>query len=238
MIDGRLDKLRALLDHHDFDGYIVPSTDEYLSEYTPTYAKRLEYITGFTGSNGLAFILKDTVIFFTDGRYITQSLAELDDHLFEVFDLQLIHDFPWSDYIDEKAKFVISYDPKLFTNHTIGRLIKCFSDTQSASLSSHGTNLIDEIWSDQPSKPNSKIYDYAVEYAGCIYQDKIHKCRDILEENGAEALVIADSSSVCWLFNIRAHDVEFSPLLLANAIITKTDAYLFADDLHPDCSAQ
>ncbi|MDC0864873.1 aminopeptidase family protein P [Rickettsiaceae bacterium] len=230
MIDERLDKLRVLLDHHDFDGYIVPSTDEYLSEYTPNYAKRLEYITGFTGSNGLAFILKNTVLFFTDGRYITQSIEELDDHSFEVFDLKLLSNFSWANYTNDQGKYVIAYDPKLFTKHIIKHLQGCFSNIENATLKPYNRNLIDEIWQDQPLKPSSKIYNYPLEYAGLKYQDKIQKCRDFLKENASEALVITDAPSVCWLFNIRAHDIEFSPLLLANAIITATEAYLFADN--------
>ncbi|CAN0606646.1 unnamed protein product, partial [Ectocarpus sp. 12 AP-2014] len=78
MIKDRLEQLRKILKEQNYSGYIISTTDEYLSEYTPAYAKRLEYITGFTGSNGLAIILQDTVLFFTDGRYINQSFAQLD----------------------------------------------------------------------------------------------------------------------------------------------------------------
>jgi len=218
MINKRLHNLRELLDQYDFAGYIVPTMDEYLSEYTPIYAKRLEYITGFTGSNGLAIILKDTVLFFTDGRYINQCFSQLDDKLFEVFDLQLLPEFQWSNYISDKT---IAYDSKLFTT----RSLQNFS---SIKLQAHFENLIDKIWSGQPARPSSKIYDYPLKYAGEDYKDKIQKCRNVLEKNNAESIVITNSDSVCWLLNIRAHDVEFSPLLLANAIITKEHVYLFA----------
>ncbi|MDA9163460.1 aminopeptidase P family protein [Rickettsiaceae bacterium] len=221
MIEQRLNNLRKLLKQHNLNGYIVPTLDEYLSEYAPDYAKRLEYITGFTGSNGLAVILQDTVLFFTDGRYINQCFSQLDDNLFEVFDQQLWPQFNWSDYIADGQ--MIGYDPKIFTTNQLNHFSKL-------NLQPHSSNLIDEIWEDQPAKPNSAIYDYPVKYAGEGYNEKIAKCRDVLEKNDeAEALVITNADSVCWLLNIRAHDVEFSPLLLANAIITKDSAYLFAD---------
>jgi len=220
MIEKRLSELRQLLDTYKFTGYIVPTTDEYLSEYTPAHAKRLEYITGFTGSNGLAIILKDTVLFFTDGRYINQCFSQLDDSLFEVFDLQLLANFDWTEYIDRDA--IISYDAKLFTKRSL-------QNFAAVNLQAHAENLVDLIWQDQPTKPASEIYDYPIKYAGQDYKDKIDKCRDFLKKNSAQNLIITDSDSVCWLLNIRAHDVEFSPLLLANIIITQEQICCFVD---------
>ena len=221
MIEKRLTDLRQILNQSNFTGYIVPSSDEYLSEYTPDYAKRLEYITGFTGSNGVAIILPKTVLFFTDGRYINQCFSQLDDNIFEVFDQQLWPEFNWSDYVHNEQ--IIAYDPKLFTD----RYLQNFS---KLNLKSYSENLIDQIWDDQLSKSNSKIYDYPEKYAGQSYKDKLSKCRTFLTNNDdAESLVITNSDCVCWLFNLRAHDVLFSPLLLANAIITQNKAYLFTD---------
>ena len=151
MIEKRLSELRQLLDTYKFTGYIVPTTDEYLSEYTPAHAKRLEYITGFTGSNGLAIILKDTVLFFTDGRYINQCFSQLDDSLFEVFDSQLLANFDWTEYIDRDA--IISYDAKLFTKRSL-------QNFAAVNLQAHAENLVDLIWQDQPTKPASEIYDF------------------------------------------------------------------------------
>ncbi len=220
MINTRIDQLRNLLKEHNYSGYIISTSDEYLSEYTPEYAKRLEYITSFTGSNGFALILQDTILFFTDGRYIDQALTQLDDHIFEVFDQQLIVNFPWQDYLDDDHK--IAYDPKIFSNNFLQHF-------KFLNIKPHNDNLIDQIWNNQPKKPNSNIYDYSVEFAGEDYQDKITKCQQFIEENNAASLVITDSDCVCWLLNIRAHDVEFSPLLLAHAIITKEEIYLFTD---------
>ena len=122
MIESRIEVLRENLKKHNYSGYIISTTDEYLSEYTPTYAKRLEYITGFTGSNGLGIILTDTILFFTDGRYINQSLTQLDDHIFEVFDQQLLPEFLWEDYIEHDQK--IAYDPKIFSCKSLNYLKK------------------------------------------------------------------------------------------------------------------
>jgi Xaa-Pro aminopeptidase len=221
MIINRLTLLREKMAIHGFDGYLVPSNDEYLSEYTPLYAKRLEYITGFTGSNGLALVLKNTVLFFTDGRYLTQCQTELNHELFSIYSQQLISSFVWDDFMDEQA--TIGYDPKLFTQISLQKFSRL-------NLKDYTPNLIDEIWANHPPKPNSKIFDYPLQYAGLDWKYKIQQCRSVIQENHADALVICDPASVCWLFNIRASDVEFSPLLLANMILTRDKTYLFTDE--------
>ena len=220
MIEDRLKALRTEMQKHDFAGYIVSSSDEYLSEYTPDYAKRLEYITGFTGSNGFVVILQNQALFFTDGRYITQSMQELDPQLFSVYNLNQLKNFAW-DSVVESTKF-ISYDPKLFTENQL----KSFA---CLNLKPCTDNFIDHIWYDQPDKPNSSIYEYPTKYAGQASTEKINQCQKVIAENHAEALLLTDASSVCWLLNIRASDVEFSPLLLANMIITCNTCYLFTD---------
>lgn len=220
MIIERIELLRSLMTELGFDGYIVPTNDEYLSEYTPAYAKRIEYITGFSGSYCIAIILEKTVLFFTDGRYLTQCLSELDGNLFEIFDHKLIPNFDLSNYLTRNT--VIAYDPKLFTNNSLKKFA-------GFNLISYPDNLIDKIWTDRPAKPNSLIYDYPLEYAGRSREEKINSCREFIRNNKAESLLITDSASVCWLLNIRASDVEFAPLLLANIIVTLDKIYLFTD---------
>ena len=227
MIKNRLTLLRQKMAVHGFDGYLIPSSDEYLSEYTPLYAKRLEYITGFTGSNGLALVLENTVLFFTDGRYITQCHTELNHELFAIYSQQLISSFAWDDFIDAEA--TIGYDSKLFTKTSLQKFSRL-------NLKDYTLNLIDEIWANQPPKPNSKIFDYPLQYAGLDWRDKIQQCRSVIGENNADALVICDPASVCWLFNIRASDIEFSPLLLANMILTRDKTYLFTDEKRFDAA--
>lgn len=220
MIKERLQALRHLLNQYNYAGYIVPSSDEYMSEYTPHYAKRLEYMTGFTGSNGVAVILPHITLFFTDGRYLTQSKQQLDPELFEVHNIADFFSFNWQNYIVREQK--IAFDPRLFSNQYIHNL-------KNLTLVSEKRNLIDLIWSDQPSRPQSKIFEYDAKYAGQAYEDKITLCRNFLSEYQSEALLICDSASVCWLLNIRANDVDFCPILLSHLLITKTEIYLFTE---------
>lgn len=216
----KLHELRLLFSENQINGYIISTKDEYLSEYPPAYAKRLEYLTTFSGSNGLAVILENTVLFFTDGRYLTQSSKELEGDLFQIFDQKQLIDFPWQNYA--RPGDIIGYDPAIFTCNALLPFKKL-------NLKAVQRNLIDKIWKERPPKPNSKIYNYDVSFAGEERTEKIAKCRNFLDTHGGEALVITNPEILCWLFNIRAADIEYSPLLLANGCITKENSYLFTD---------
>lgn len=218
----KLHELRLLFPENQINGYIISTKDEYLSEYPPAYAKRLEYLTGFSGSNGLAVILENTVLFFTDGRYLTQCLKELDRDLFQIFDQKQLIDFSWENYVGP-GDIIVGYDPEIFTSNGLLPFKKL-------NLKAVGGNLIDKIWTERPPKPNSIIYNYDISFAGEERAKKIAKCRSFLYAHKGIALIITNPEILCWLFNIRAADIEFSPLLLANGCVTKENAYLFADN--------
>ncbi len=218
----KLHELRLLFPENQINGYIISTKDEYLSEYPPPYAKRLEYLTGFSGSNGLAVILENTVLFFTDGRYLTQCLKELDRDLFQIFDQKQLIDFLWENYVGP-GDIIVGYDPEIFTSNGLLPFKKL-------NLKAVGGNLIDKIWTERPLKPNSIIYNYDISFAGEERAEKIAKCRSFLDAHKGIALIITNPEILCWLFNIRAADIEFSPLLLANGCVTKENAYLFADN--------
>src|SRR5277367_3083695 len=80
---ARLQDLRAELTQQGLAGFIVPRADEHLGEYVPASAERLAWLTGFTGSAGLAVVLATRAAVFTDGRYVLQLAAQTDPALWE-----------------------------------------------------------------------------------------------------------------------------------------------------------
>ncbi len=246
MIKERINSLRSLFEEHGIDSYIVPSNDKYMSEYVSEYAKRLEYITGFTGSNGIAVICKDVVLFFTDGRYLAQACKQLDLELFKIFDLKDVSKFDWEDYLSRAG-----YDPELFTYQAIKNLIVLdpVDKPRDDNLQKINGNLIDKIWQNQPLEPNTQVYLHDIQFAGISHIEKINKCRDMSSRGfltrssnnncfldpvddlwgGTEeySLVILDISSICWLLNMRASDVAYTPLMFSKVIITSKKVYLF-----------
>lgn len=206
-------QLIKLFDKYQIDAYIIPSTDEYQNEYSPDENKRLEFITGFTGSNGFVIITKDKGYFYTDGRYLLQARDELDD-FYEIYDLAF--DLPFED-----NELRVGFNPKLFTPKQVNAY---FKDLNLIPLEE---DLVDNIWgSNRPEGSKEKAFIYDEKYAGLNALKKIEKLRQKIEDKYA---LITDITSICWLLNIRGKDIEFSPLLLSRLIISKDRILLFTD---------
>ncbi|WP_367364521.1 M24 family metallopeptidase [Candidatus Tisiphia endosymbiont of Nedyus quadrimaculatus] len=218
----RISNIRVLFAKYKIDAYIVPSNDQYLSEYVHESAKRLQYMTNFSGSNGIVVICKNNVIFFTDGRYLEQSKRELDPKIFEIFDIKDLPYFPWDDYLGNDG--ILGYDAKLFTNVKL----KIFSKIKPR-LHKVSNNLVDQIWRNRPAEPSSKIYIYDDKFAGQSYSDKITMCRNLLTKYSADTMIVTAADSICWLLNLRASDIPYSPLMLGIVLITKDQLYLFTN---------
>lgn len=224
---NKINQLQEVIKGAGYYGYLIPSSDEYMSEYTPHHAKRLEYITNFTGSNGLALVTLGQGIFFTDGRYIQQSKKEVDIEQFSLQDIAMLDNFTWENFLPEDA--IIAYDPKLFTRNFRQKFSKL-------KLTAHQCNLVDEIWHNRPSALETRIYDCPVENSGLIRAQNISMAQDFIKQHDAKALLITDPDSVCWLLSLRASDVECSPLLLAHALVTLDVVYLFTNSNRMDFS--
>jgi Xaa-Pro aminopeptidase len=210
----KIDNLRKLFKAHNLDAYIIPSTDEYQNEYTPKSSRRLEYITGFSGSNGYAIITQDKVYFFTDGRYTLQAKNELPD-FFEILDYRKLPEFTL-----EGMK--IGYNPMIFTQKQVENLLP------NLDLVPLENDLVDEIWDNRPAKPSSKAYIYEIQYAGESAEDKFIEIRKQIKDK-ADYCLITNPSKVCWALNLRASDIEFCPIMLGRLLVSKEKIILFTN---------
>jgi Xaa-Pro aminopeptidase len=215
----RLSSLRAKLANLGLSGVLVPQSDEHLGEYVPASAERLAWLTGFTGSAGLALVLAERAAIFTDGRYVLQVRREVDGALWE---FQHITDEPPAEWLKSAAPAGsrIGYDPLLVSEDTIDRLAK---GAPSIVLVPLPANPIDAVWPDQPEPPAAPAFVYPIALAGRSAADKRGDIAAILKEAGEDAAVITDPPSINWLLNIRGADVPFAPIALGFLII-KADA--------------
>lgn len=211
--------LTSLFDKYQITGYIIPANDEYFNEYTPDSAKRLQYITNFTGSNGITIICKNISLFFTDGRYLEQSKRELNNNYFQIFNINDLANFPWNEHLGNN--YCLGYDPKLFTKSKISLFSKI-----EPNLSKIDTNLVDQIWQNK-EQLISKIYIHDIEFAGQPYSEKIALCRKALIDNSANNMIITAPDSISWLLNLRGQDIPCTPLMLGKVIIQIDQVYLF-----------
>jgi Xaa-Pro aminopeptidase len=212
----RLAALRAELAKRGLDGFVVPHSDQHMGEYLPAYAERLAWLTSFTGSAGAAVVLKDKAAIFVDGRYTLQVRTQTDTSLFEPRDLVAEGPQGWiPDHLQKGAK--LGYDPWLHTQHGVMHL-KAAAEKAGGTLVAVESNPIDAVWTDQPAPPQTPAKPHSLNLAGEQSEAKRLTLADGLKRAGAEAAVITLADSVCWLLNIRGHDVPHTPFTLAFAI--------------------
>jgi Xaa-Pro aminopeptidase len=206
----RLAALRAALAGRGLDGFLIPRADEHLGEYVPASAERLAFITGFTGSAGLAIVLADRAAVWSDGRYTLQLEQQTDGALWER--LHLIEQKPEEWLMASAAGRRIGYDPMLISADGLAR----FAGTNMVAVES---NPLDEIWTDRPAPPMGQAVPQPDVHAGEISAAKRARLAASLREAKQDAAILSDPASLAWLFNIRGTDVEFTPIALGYALL-------------------
>lgn len=213
----RTEALRASFAALGIDGFLVPRADEFQGEYVPASSERLSWLTGFTGSAGVALITKREAVVFVDGRYVTQLKEQVDGAVFTGGDLIGEPPHLWLENHGTKG-FKLGIDPWVHTGAEVRRLEKALA-TLGGSLVFLDHNPLDRIWTNRPAAPLGKVTIQPIEHAGTLAKDKIATIAAGLSKAGAEAVVLTDPSSVAWTFNIRGSDVPHTPHPLARAII-------------------
>jgi Xaa-Pro aminopeptidase len=213
----RLSAIRSELRRRGLDGFIIPRSDEHQGEYVPKSAERLAWLTGFTGSAGMAIVLAGKAAVFVDGRYTLQVKNQTDTSLFETLDL--INEGPanWIEAnLPKGAK--LAYDPWLHTQAGVERL-QISVERAQAQLVPCDTNPLDAVWLDRPAPSQQRAIPHPLEFAGETSESKRSRIASDLKQRHADAAVLTLPDSICWLLNIRGSDVPHTPFVLAFAIL-------------------
>ncbi|MGR5001939.1 aminopeptidase P family protein [Vibrio celticus] len=212
----RVAAVRAWLETSNLDAVIIPHEDEYLGEYVPAHNERLHWLTGFTGSAGAAVITRENAAIFVDGRYTVQVRKQVPAELFEY--RHLIEE-PALDWITSSLAqgSKVAFDPRMHTAAWLkGAQAKLAEKVELTTLSS---NPIDELWSDRPEPVVSDVRLMATDAVGQSSESKRAEIAGLLKAKGADAAILTELDSICWLLNIRGLDVSRLPVVLSNAII-------------------
>lgn len=220
--EARLAALREQLVKDGLDGFIVPISDEHMSEYVGDYAQRLGWLTGFGGSAGAAVVLKDKAAIFVDGRYTVQVREQVDGKLYEYV---ATAEKSLTQWLAENAPHgsSIGYDAWLHTRDWAMALAARLAKS-GAALQAVKVNPIDLVWGDQPPRSPAKLAVQPNEFAGKSAGEKRGDVAAWLSENGYDATVIAALDSVAWFYNIRGQDINNTPVPLAYAIVRADDS--------------
>ena len=231
----RLAALRAKMIAESADGFIVPLNDEYHGEAAPACSERLKWLTGFTGSAGVAAVLKDKAAIFVDGRYTLQVVNEVDTSLFEP---RHVSDEPMFTWIEENmvSGQTLTIDPWLHTESSVNAF-KQLTKRLGISLKETETNYIDDVWTDRPQPPLAMVVPHADIFAGETSRDKRASVAAELQENGVDASIHTLPDVNAWLLNIRGADLPCTPFALGFGILHKdatVDLYMDERKLSPE----
>ena len=231
----RLAALREQLKSDRLDGFVVPLTDEHMSEYVGSYAQRLAWLTGFQGSAGSAVVLPEEAAIFVDGRYTLQVRSQVSDR---EWSYQSVPETSVTDWLKDHARegARIGYDPWLHTRDWVKRAREALA-SRCAELVAVGENPIDKVWIDKPEASKARLVVQPDEYAGKSSAEKRTEIAEWLESKEADAAVIAPLDSIAWLFNVRGQDVHRTPVALAYGIVHSdgtADLFVADEKVGPD----
>jgi Xaa-Pro aminopeptidase len=213
MSSSALPALRQELARQGLGGFIVPRADEHLGEYVPAAAERLAWLTGFTGSAGLAVVLADTAAVFTDGRYVLQLAQQTDPALWQRLHITEEPPQVWlTQHAPKHGR--IGYDPLLISEEGLTR----YTDA-GLNMVAVERNPIDVVWTDRPAPPSAPALPHPLAYAGQTSEQKRGDVANLLQAAKQDAAVLTDPASIAWLLNIRGGDVAFTPFALGFALV-------------------
>jgi Xaa-Pro aminopeptidase len=232
----RIDRLRTEMKRQQVDGFIIPLNDEFHGEAAPARSERLKWLTGFTGSAGMAAVLKDKAAIFVDGRYTLQVENQVET---DIFTPRHISNEPLSDWLAENMSGgeILAIDPWLHTESSYQNLVKQTAD-MGVTLKSVDENLVDLVWDNRPPDPLALIVPQEIEFAGESSAEKRTAIAATLDQKKIDAAVHTLPDVIAWLLNIRGADLPCTPFALGFAILHKDatvdlfmDQRKFADGL-------
>lgn len=234
----RLSALRAELTAQGLDGFVVPLTDEHMSEYVGDYAQRLGWLTGFGGSAGSAVVLAEKAAIFTDGRYTLQVREQVSGEDYAYIPVPQDSVAGWLGR-ETAAGQRIGYDPWLHTRQQVADMAAALADRE-AELVAVTTNPIDAVWTDRPAPSSAvlTVQDDAV--AGESSAAKRARIGEWLAEQRADAVVLSALDSIAWALNVRGTDVAHTPVALSYAIVHadgETDLFIAPEKITPEVRA-
>ncbi|WP_324748822.1 aminopeptidase P family protein [Sphingomonas sp. LY54] len=215
--EARLAALREQLKSERLDGFVVPLTDEHMSEYVGSYAQRLAWLTGFQGSAGSAVVLPQEAAIFTDGRYTLQVREQVDG---AHWSYQSVPETSIADWLREHAPEGgrIGYDPWLHTSDWVKKARTALA-AKGAELVAVHRNPIDAVWDGQPQPSKARLVVHPDSFAGKSSAAKRQEMADWLKGEKADAAVLSALDSIAWTFNVRGEDVERTPVALSFALV-------------------
>lgn len=217
--------LRKVMQREGIDAWISPSSDAHQSEYPTEYDKCRRFLSGFTGSEGTLLVMKEEAYLWTDGRYFLQAESELKDSGITLMKMGESGVPNLDELLEEKMKKdeVLGFNGSLLS-FSEGKVIANAVVKKGVKLAI-GKEITDEVWTDRPERPHTKVFILEEKYAGKSAAKKISEVRERMK--GRNLLIVSSLSDIAWLTNLRAFDIKCNPLFLSYFILESDKATLF-----------
>ena len=217
-----MEKLKALRNEmakRGIDTVIITKKDPHQSAYSPAYWNGVQFISGFSGSNGVVVVSQTTAGLWTDGRYNIQAARELEGSGINVF----IETEPGTPNHMEYANGVVAFDGRTLSMKKGMRLLK-----KQLTLKTD-EDILNNIWADRPPLSKEKLFHHNIEYCGQSHQQKLAALREGMAKEKADLCLICSLDDIAWLFNLRGRDTPSSALFAAYAVVGFEVVALFVD---------
>jgi len=213
------------------DAYIILTSDAHATEYLPDYWQSREWLSGFTGSAGMLVVTMDGASLWADGRYHIQAEQELQGSTITLMKMGLDGVPALQEWVKNTLpeKAVVGIDGRTVSVELFRTFQKEFKKKKlSVKLDK---DLVGEIWKDRPAFPNGRAFEHNIKFAGKSRLEKLSSVREKMKVEGADCYLISSLDDIAWLYNFRGTDTPGMPTIYAYAFVTKTEAYLFAEDV-------
>jgi Xaa-Pro aminopeptidase len=212
-LTARLAAFREELARRKLTGFVIPRADQQQNEYVAPCEERLAWLTGFTGSAGMAVVLTKEAAVFVDGRYTLQAAKQVDG---KAWNVEPLVEPPPETWLEKHLVpgDRLGFDPWLHTSAAAERLASACARV-GAELVAVDSNPLDSVWTERPAPPLGPVAIHGTQFSGETEADKLGRIR------GVDALVLSDSHAVAWTFNIRGADVSHTPLPLSYALVPR-----------------
>ena len=220
--------LRRVMQREGIDAWISPSSDAHQSEYPTEYDKCRRFLSGFTGSAGTLLVMKEEAYLWTDGRYFLQAENELKDSGITLMKMGEPGVPTLDELLEEKLKSgeVLGFNGSLLS-FSEGKVIAGKVVKNGVKLAI-GKEITDEVWTERPKRPHTKVFILEEKYAGKSAAKKISEVRERMK--GRDLLIVSSLSDIAWLTNLRAFDIKCNPLFLSYFILESDKATLFIQE--------
>ena len=220
--------LRRVMQREGIDAWISPSSDAHQSEYPTEYDKCRRFLSSFTGSAGTLLVMMEEAYLWTDGRYFLQAESELKDSGITLMKMGEPGVPSLDELLEEKMKKdeVLGFNGSLLS-FSEGKVIANKVVKKGVKLAI-GKEITNEVWTDRPKRPHTKVFILEDKYAGKSAEQKISEVRERMK--GRDLLIVSSLSDTAWLTNLRAFDIKCNPLFLSYFILETDRATLFIQE--------